>query len=221
MVSADVQEAIDALENDDGVVRGKAIEALVEMNVTGLADRLRPMLDDRDWVVRFKAASALAWLGDESGVEILLDGLRQRDLCFMALQSLTELGSAEALDGIKAFSRRRFLHPLERLQAAAAMVRCGDESSLAYIENRIESSKPEERGLALELLGRLDVQGALDRLQGVLADPADPQRLDALRGLAALDDRRAEPLIERVAGESDDKQLAKEAQSVLKLWRDR
>lgn len=221
MVSSDIQHAVDDLESDDAVTRGRAIESLVDMSVTGLADRLRPMLDDGDWVVRFKAASALAWLKDESGVEILLDALRQKDLCFMALQSLTELGSGEALEGIRAFSKRRFLHPLERLQAAAAVVRCGDESSLKYIEQCCQSEKPEERGLALELLGRLAAPGALDRLQAVLADPQDPLRLDALRGLAALDDRRAQALLERVAGEPEDKQLAAEAESVLEIWREK
>ncbi len=219
MVSENVQQAIDALDSDDAVVRGRAIETLMELGLSGLADRLRPLLEDRDWVVRFKAASALAWLGDESGVEVLLDALRQRDLCFMALQSLTELGSAAALEGIRNFSKRRFLHPLERLQAAAAMFSSGDESSLLYIEQRTLSSKPEERGLALELLGRLSAAGALDRLQAVLANPDDPQRMDALRGLAALDDRKAQPLLERVASEQEDEQLAKEAQSVLSLWR--
>lgn len=221
MVSVDVEQAIDALESRDAVTRGRAIEALVEMNITGLADRLVPMLEDGDWVVRFKAASALAWLGDESGVSVLLDALRQRDLCFMALQALTELGSSQALDGIRAFSKRRFLHPLERLQTAAALVSCGDKTWLPYIEQRLQSTKPEERGLALELLGRLGTAGALDRLQAVLADPDDLQRMDALRGIAALDDRRAEPLLERVAGEPEDKQLASEAESVLKLWREK
>ena len=177
------------------------------------------MLDDRDGVVAFKAALALAWLGDDSGVPVLLWALSNRDLCFLALQALADLGSPRALPELKRFFSRRFLHVLERLQASAALHRAGDSEGTTYLRGRLGSSHPEERGLALELWGRLKMPDALDLLLGVASDPQDAQRLDAVRGLLQLGDRRALELLDRIAADPSDPELAElagEAAAVLR-----
>ncbi len=194
-------------------MRGRAVDALAGQENPRLAGRIRPLLEDEDWVVRFKAAVALAWMGDDSGGPLLVEALSRLDLCFMALQALAELGSDRVLPGLRAFFNRRVLHPLERLQAAAALHRCGDEQAAGWIESRLESGRPEERGFALELWGGLRLPDARKRLEQVLADPDDPHRLDAMRGLVELGDERSLPLLIRVASERGDPELAVEARS--------
>lgn len=215
MPQDDLQPHIAALTDRDAVARGRAVDALAEARAPDLVGLLRPLLSDSDWVVRFKAACALAWAGDDAGGSVLVEALTKRDLCFIALQALTALGSDKALPGLRAFFGRRFLHPLERLQAAAALVRCGDGSAAGFIDQRLARGEPTERGFALELWGRLRLPGALDKLQAVLVDPVDPHRLDAVRGLAELGDTRARPLLARVAREQDDPELAAEARAAL------
>ena len=215
MPSDTIQAHFDALSDRDAVTRGRAIDALAEAQPAELVTRLKPLLEDVDWVVRFKAACALAWAGDDAGGPVLIEALPQRELCFMALQALSALGSDKARPGLEAFFRRRFLHPLERLQAAAALVRCGDPDAAAFIEEKMNTGQPEERGFALELWGRLGLPGALDKLQGVLVDPQHPHRLDAVRGLAELGDGRAKNLLGRIAQDPDDLELAAEARAAL------
>ncbi len=201
------------LDHPDPQVRGRAVDALAEQRSTRSRELLRQRLADDDWVVRFKAARALAWMGDDAGAALLAEALAQRDLCFMALQALAALGSPTSRPALQRFFHRRFLHPLERMQAAAALVRCGDESAADWLALRLESRRPEERGFALELWGRLARPDARQRLEAVLADPADPQRLDAVRGLAQLGDRAALDLLRRVAAEPGDAELAAEARA--------
>ena len=213
------QRFIEELSHSDAVVRGQAIDLLAENPRPGLVDRLRPMLEDPDWVVCFKAACALAWVGDDVGVSALVDALAQRELCFAAMQALTELGSPKALPGLQAFFKRRFLHPLERLQAAGALHRSGDERAAAFIVERRDRGLPEERGFALELTGRLRLPAAFEILEQVLVDGEHVHRLDALRGLVDLGDARALELLERVSMETGDPELAEEARAGLELLR--
>jgi HEAT repeat protein len=204
---------VGGLSHPDPQVRGRTVDALAERPGARSRELLRQRLADDDWVVRFKAAAALAWMGDDAGVGRLVEALAQRELCFMALQALAALGSPTSLPALERFFRRRFLHPLERMQAAAALVRCGDESAADWLARRLESHRPEERGFALELWGRLGRPDARQRLEAVLADPVDPHRLDAVRGLAQLGDRAALALLRRVAAEPGDAELAAEARA--------
>ncbi len=208
------------LSHPDPRVRGRAVDALAEQPGARSRELLRQRLADQDWVVRFKAAGALAWMGDDTGVEVLAEALAQRELCFMALQALAALGSPTSRPALDRFFQRRFLHPLERMQAAAALVRCGDESAADWLARRLESRRAEERGFALELWGRLARPDARQRLEAVLADPTDPHRLDAVRGLAQLGDRAALDLLRRVAAEPDDAELAAEARAAAEWLED-
>jgi HEAT repeat protein len=213
------QQFIEDLSHSDGVVRGRAIDLLAQNPRPGLVDRLRPMLEDPDWVVCFKAACALAWVGDDEAVSLLVEALSQRELCYSALQALTELGSPKALPGLQTFFKRRFLHPLERLQAAGARYRSGDELAAEFIIERRKQGQPEERGFALELTGRLRLPGAFECLAQVLGDREHALRLDAVRGLVDLGDARATKLLERVSAETGDPELAEEALAGLELLR--
>jgi HEAT repeat protein len=210
---ADINKLIEQIGASDSVERGRAADELGRSGDPRALAGLAGLLDDQDVIVRFKAACALAWLGDDSGVDALLWALGRIEFCFAALEALTELGAPSSHEALKRFFRRWHLHPLERLQAAAALHSCGDEQGTEYLTACLDSQKAEERGLALELWGRLRMPSALDVLQGVLSNPDDTHHLDAARGLAHLGDARSLPLLERLTRQREDPLLAEVAAS--------
>lgn len=205
---------IDQLKSPDSLERGAAIDSIV-VEGTRNCEVLFPLLGDPDGVVRFKAACALADWGDNRGLPVLIGALSDRELSFIACQALFALGAPEAAPELKRFFGRRFLHPIERLQAAAALFRCGEQSALDFIRERLSSHRPDERGMAIELWGRLRQPGARSLLENVLADPNDAQRLDAVRALELLNDPRSLTLLERVAADPQDEQLAEAARAAV------
>jgi HEAT repeat protein len=220
----ELQLQLERLEDDDAVERGRAAEVLGELARSGsqprAVDGLVRLQLDPDVIVRFKAARELAWLGDDRGLEALVWALSRKELCFVSLEALTQLGSRSSLEPVRRFFRKWFLHPLERIQAAAALHRCGDEEGTDFLRSRLNSNRPEERGFALELWGKLKMEGALDLLQGVLSDNSDPHRLDAVRGLGHLGDKRSLPLLDRISRQRDDELLAQTAGEAARAVRD-
>ena len=218
-MGTEVEKLFEQLEDEDSVVRGKAAERLGAIGGAGVVDALGKLLEDPDVIVRFKTAVALAYLDDDRGVGALVWGLSRTELCFAALQALTRLGSAESLPAVKKFFKRLFLHRLERMQAAAVLHRCGDEEGTKFLEEKLNSSKPEERGFALELWGRLKMPGAYELLIRVLEDPDDPHHLDAARGLGHLGDTRGLEMLEKLAAQRRDLELAAVAKEAVEMIR--
>ncbi len=208
------------LQASDPVQRGHALDALAALGDARLCEQMHSLLKDQDSVVAFKAAIGLAQLGDDRGVDLLLSGLRSADLRSFALDALIDLGPEAARDRLKKFMGRLFLHPLERMQAAAALARAGDPAGSTYLEDRLKSKRPEERGFALELWGRLSMPEAYKKLMAVFVDESDPHRLDALRGLVHLNDSRALDVFEQVGTETSDPELAAEARWAAEVLRE-
>jgi HEAT repeat protein len=218
-MASEIEKLFEQLEDEDSVVRGKAAEQLGAIGGAGVLDALGKLLDDPDVIVRFKVAVALAYLGDDRGVEALLWALSRTELCFAALQALTALGSPESLVTVRRFFKRLFLHRLERMQAAAVLHRCGDQEGTEFLKEKLDSQRPEERGFALELWGRLKMPGAYELLLRVLKDPGDPHHLDAARGLGHLGDTRALEVLEGLSQQKQDPELAAVAKEALEMIR--
>jgi FOG: HEAT repeat len=210
----DTQRLIDQLKSRDSLARGAAIDAIVAEGTPNV-EVLYPLLADPDPVVRFKVACALAEWQDNRGLQVLIGALANRELCFMALEALLLLGSPEAVPELKRFFGRRFLHPIERLQTAAALFCSGEPSALDFIRERLSSHRQDERGMAIELWGRLKQPDARALLETILADPNDAQRLDAVRALEMLNDPRSLALLDRVAADPQDEQLAEAARAAV------
>jgi len=200
----ELEKLLEQAAADDSVLRGRAAEGLGELGGAPAEEKLCALLEDKDVIVRFKAAVALAWLGNEAGAEVLAWALGRTELCFTALQAVTELGSKRLFEPVRRFFSRWHLHPLERVQAAAALLCCGGPEGEDFLRGCLKSDKPEERGLAIELWGRLKMPGALDLLRGILNDSSETHRMDAARGLAQLGDKRSLQLLDRVARQTED-----------------
>ena len=216
--SYDLQDLLDKSIDKDGVLRGQAAEQLGALGGSQAIDALKTLLTDSDVIVRFKAALSLAYLGQADGSQALLWALGRLELSFAALEAMTELASQQTVAGLKSFFKRWNLHPLERLQAAAALHRCGEEIGTKHLQASLDSKKPEERGYAIELSGRLNLPGALDMLQGILSDNRADHRMDAVRGLLHLRDERSLVLLKRIARQKDDEALAELANDALKTF---
>lgn len=207
-------------QSADPLVRGRAVESLAEIKSEAAEACLKSLVLDSDYMVRFKAAMELAWLGDDASVAMLVSALDRKDLCFMALEALCELSSEKALRDVQRFFSKWGLHPLEKLQAAAGLHCMGDKRGSDFLVLKLESSQPEERGFALELWGRLGMPHALDLLMGVLSDPNNDFRLDAIRGLAWLSDAKCLPLLDQVCSHTDDELLTDMVAELAKRLRD-
>jgi HEAT repeat protein len=218
-MGTEVEKLFLQLEDKDSVVRGKAAEQLGAIGGAGVMDALGKLLEDPDVIVRFKVAVVLAYLGDDRGVAALLWALSRIELCFAALQALTRLGSPESLPAVRRFFKRRFLHRLERMQAAAVLHRCGDEEGTKLLKEKLSSSRPEERGFALELWGRLKMPGAYELLVKVLWDPSDFHHLDAARGLGHLGDTRGLDVLDGLLEQKRDPELALVAREAVEMIR--
>jgi HEAT repeat protein len=213
-----LKNLLDKSVDTDGVVRGQAADQLGALGGSQAIDALKALLTDSDVIVRFKAASSLAYLGQDDGSQVLLWALGRLELSFAALEAMTELASQQTVAGLKSFFKRWNLHPLERLQTAAALHRCGEAAGTLHLQACLDSKKPEERGFAIELWGRLKMPGALDMLQGILSDSRAEHRMDAVRGLLHLRDERCQILLKRIAREKDDEALAELANEALKIF---
>jgi HEAT repeat protein len=207
------QDLVARSKDRNSVIRGQAAEELGRIGDTSAIDLLIVLLKDSDVIVRYKAALALAWLGREDGLDVLVWAMGRQEFCFDALDALAELGSIEVLEDVRQFFNRWHLHPLERMQAAAVLHCLGDETGTRHISDCLDSAKPEEKGFAIELWGRLKMPKAYEFLVEIVDDPNHQHRLDAVRGLAQLGDRRCLAILERIGRQSDDEILAQEASS--------
>jgi HEAT repeat protein len=107
------------------------------------------------------------------------------------------------------------------MQAAAVLHRCGETEGTEYLRSKLESRRPEERGFALELWGRLKMPKAYDLLIRVLEDPDSfYHHLDAARGLGYLGDPRGLEILDRLAEQKKDPELAAVAREAAEMIRE-
>jgi HEAT repeat protein len=121
----------------------------------------------------------------------LIEGLADNDLRFRALGALAELGDPGALPAIRKLFKRWLLPAFDRTQAAGALAKLGDAEGGQFLLARTRGRWTVDRAMAVEMLGEVKAEGALERLTEILKDPADLCRGAAARGLGRLKDARA------------------------------
>ncbi len=132
-----VQNLIAALHDPDKGVRTMAVQALVELG-TPAVDPLLDLLDDRHWVVRYRAAEALGLIGDQRAVKPLVDMLAdEKDhVRYMAAKGLGRIGGPEEVDSLinALFDCNEFV----RRSAATALGAIGGEPARAALHRAAE-----------------------------------------------------------------------------------
>lgn len=190
-------ELIDTLtarlsETDVGV-RLEAAGRLADLALPEVRGALARVLEDPIPEVRFEAARGMASLKHSAGLEILLEALDNPLLRFRALGALAELRDAKALPAVKRLFGRWLLPAFERTQAAGVLARLGDPEGGEWLLKRTGKRWSTDRALAVELCGEVKAPQALERLRTILADPKDPCRGAAARGLGRLGEPAALP----------------------------
>lgn len=183
-------------------VRREAAAALGDVGERSAVDRLASGLDDEDEVARFEAAYALAVLGDDRGLELLVSALGETKRRLDACEALRRLGSPRAVPALERLAGRLLLGWADRLTALATLYAVGARSPAAEkILERTFARNREERTYALALLGTHHILEGSGRLAEVAAAPRDPLRDTAVRALGELGVEEALPVLVAVVEE--------------------
>lgn len=187
-----VAEVARMLDDEAPGVRIAAARVLADLGAG--ADRLTPLLDDADRVVRREAGVALARLGDTRGIGPATEALRGGDPeAVEAALALGRLGSTAAVPALRQ-AIGGWLRPAElKAAAAAALVLCSDPEGLEAIGRLLGALRGSTRMAALSVLARLPVPGVASRVGALLDRGGSLEASSALRALVALGevDRRA------------------------------
>ena len=185
-----VLRLLDDLRNPDWQARQKAAKALREYarllrgtEDPELVQRLTAALADSDWVVRWAAAEALAWIRDKSAVPALVEALGDSNwtVRVAVVRALGELRDPGAAPDIAALLDDK--KNLVREAAAEALGLLGDPRALPALQRAVEDQEPFVRLAAVEALGRLRGPGAAQPLALALHDTDNNVRWAAARVL--------------------------------------
>ncbi len=196
LLPAEAQEILVRHVNDGVPrVRLEAVGRLADLVVPSSRGALAAALEDELLAVRFEAARGMVALKHAAGLEVLLQALEDPELRFRAAAALARLGDRSVVPKLKKAFSAWFLPVFERTQLAGALAVLGDADGAAHLFKRAGKRWSVDRAMAIELLGEVRAAGAKERLLEVLRDPSDPSRGAAARGLGRLEDPTAEPAL--------------------------
>lgn len=157
-------------------VRSVAAVMAGRSGATGLAAKLKPLLDDPSAHVRASAILGLRKMGadvDPTPLAALLLSSESTRVRAQAAFVLGEMGDASGLRLLRAAARSPMPRAgpsevrLLQLQIAEAMVKLGDEAQVKAIRAALYPSRPEEleaMALAVQILGEIRDQASVDQL---------------------------------------------------------
>jgi HEAT repeat protein len=165
------------LENQDALIRRRALQVLARLGDTDLLQDISPMLKDESGHVRKDAAQAVSSLGDSDSIDPLLDLLSDeyRDVSEASAEALVRLG-------------RKYPDSLSK-----------------KIVPLLTESQPEVKALLIQVIGQVDISGHLKLLLGALQDAEPVVRAAAVGGLKGTGDPSAvSAVINSLTDESPD-----------------
>lgn len=190
-------------EEEDGEVLGAIALALGAIGNRDAAAHLEGLLARDDMgaareETRFDTAYALAALGGASAREVLARFVAHEELAWDAIEALEKLGDAAAVEPLAPLLEQKRLAVQVKLRAAAAVIRLAPQHASTrrareVLIEGLNARKMHDRGLAVQLLGEVGGQWAVEPLQKARQTRrgrrfADEIR-DALRELIAAKDR--------------------------------
>lgn len=184
-------------------VRVEAAGRLADLALPDTRGALAAALADPELTVRFEAARGMVALNHTAGLDVLLAALEDADLRFRAASALAQLGNKEAVPALKRAFSSWFMPAFDKTQLAGALASLNDAEGVAHLFKRAGGKWTMDRPMAVELLGVVKAPGALARLLEILADAEDPARGTAARALGRLGDAAAEPALIKLLSASD------------------
>ncbi len=107
------------------------------------------------------------------------------------------------------------LHPILKVEIAAALTEAGDPEGVAHIERALESRRKDSKGYAVEVSGRLKLEPFYDTIAR-LARSADYHNETAILAVAAYDTDASRALLSELARSHADDECRALAQELLR-----
>ncbi|MBI4476394.1 MAG: HEAT repeat domain-containing protein, partial [Acidobacteria bacterium] len=170
------------LRETNPLTRAAAARALGTLKAFESIARLREMLSDSVFLVRFSAAISLKRLGDSSADPLLADWLQSDlpDVRLMAAEAYTESMTREWVTALKPVLQTP--NELQRVKAAALLRRQDERASRSIVFDAVRSPNPAVRNEASRYLEALTPYD-LGLLRSLLDDDSEWVRLHAAGAL--------------------------------------
>lgn len=205
----------------DAGVAVVAAQIAAEHGWQDLIPHIREVFERLDGKDQFAVAVSMSELvepvrASEAMVDALLEGLRDEKTIAAACKSLARLRPKRAVMPLRKAMGSFFAHPLNRVEAAAALVAIGDEEGKLHLEKMLDGRRRDTRGYAIELVARLGLEDYRERIETV-ARSEDYHADTAVLALRNFGDSRAFRLLEDIARthpNRDIRELAAETSAV-------
>ncbi len=181
-------------------VRMEAVGRLADLALPDTRGVFASALTDSVLGVRFEAARGMVSLKHSAGLDVLLAALDETELRFRAAAALAQLGDRAAVPKLRKVFQKWLMPAFDRTQLAGALAQLGEPIGYEHLFGRAGKRWSLDRAMAIELLGEVKAPGAMARLLEILNDPDDPCRGAAGRGLGRLGDATIEPELVTVLG---------------------
>lgn len=213
------------LQDADTEVATVAAQITAEKGWTAYAQAIEKIWERTRGDSRLQFAIALAELAGthdadlepetlEALVDELTDALGDEETIAGASRALVALGAERAREPLRSVIDRWFVHPLLRVEAAAALVELNDERGRAYLAEALDHSRDDVRGYALRCAGRLQMDEHFGHIVE-LAKGDDYHTDTAILALAEWGTERALEALERVSRTHSDEELRRLAERAL------
>jgi HEAT repeat protein len=201
-----VDQLVAALGNRNDTGKQYFIEALGRIDGVGNIDLLVEALEDKKEFVQWSAARVLGGIRDNRSAraltKALMDGGR---LSLEAAQALGRIGTQEAVDGLLKGLKHEDSHVRE-ISATVLGSIDNDRAKAALISSVENDSSDEVRAKAVEALGDVDNEQAMQVLFSALKDESIIVRTNAVKALGRICNPDAvAPIIELLKEEFADK----------------
>jgi len=213
------------LQDSDSEVAAVAAQITAEEGWTNYAPAIAKIWRRTRRDSRLQVAIALAELAGthdadlepatlDALVDELTDALGDEETIAGASRALVALGANRAREPLQSVLDRWFVHPILRVEAAAALVELDDERGRDHLAEALDHSRDDVRGYALRCAGRLQLDEHFDHIAGVAE--GDAYHSDtAILALAEWGSDRALEALERVSETNPDDELRRMAERAL------
>lgn len=191
------------LADIDAGVTVVAAQTVAEYGWTELVPEVLAVFGRVSGTDQFAVAAALSELiapehAPAEVIDSLLDGLRNEKTIAAACQALARLRAARAVAPLKRAIGSFLAHPLNKVEAAAALVALGDQDGAAHLEKMLAGRRKDTRGYAIELIARLGLDRYRPQIEAI-AQSDDYHADTAVMALANFGDARAFELLSSIA----------------------